>query len=988
MTDVEQEDSLKELNEALCALANIFDPAQEGYAPKSDRAVSSSSFKDPQRLLIKGCLETANSGGLESLLAIALLPFPSRSDSSSQNMELLEQACRSLASMAPLLLTAKVAATGYSKWAHDVLLALHRVLRELSGLDKSEAIDIRTIDLHVIVLQGLGALARSAPLKVRIIDRTLPYLIQARSIRDQPDVSNAAWQAFQSLDLADDEVAAQVAGNAPSVYAEWFCLQRSLLIQAMARAEIRNLLYETWNTPFQQTDHGLTKLIRNCSGISRSTGDETAVEGSDLFGNFANDDHTTQVRETLLSQYKDIYAGRHDESDFSEGSSEDNGEGLLSQQAYPLNNSFCETKWILDHRRSLADYELSRDKGTLSNLSEHVQKLLRFCFPSSLLRDQLVPVDILCPDSSFNFRALMMAQKRYFSFRREGQLLVRLCDKEAASVDSTDVHWTLGFTNSAFAGEFAEYLVQILYKCPMIHGLSFARYSDWKAPEDGDKENGNEDGHALLANLAGSLPPWISHLTFEGVFDDLDLQTLVSVLETMGKLSAGQDGTTEQDRDLSQGKFRFFAIRQSPNLSAEAWLSFFSLLGGKLVVSKHVVANPLTTLKALDLSGNELGDNLCASVLEIVHNRSSGCNLEELDLSSNCIHSATNVLRVLRTYCNDRISGVGSHGRGWRAPLRKLRLASNGLHISKVWLELIILVQNNGLELTSLDLSSNGLILGENESQFATILVRTLTSNSFLHLLDLSNNMFGSTILDFIVRELSEKAKGHAVVRFDSNSPPLSLKQSAALREVSVRARKRALQLYLHEQERLDNLDYSQPINKPEQLNLSVETFPNNQGFDEFPTASSVPGTSDQGRNLITVLFSAPLVFSDGTTLRPFAKLDFDMERELMWQCLKEASRDIDLSFDSATHDRLLATMAKRCSCLHYSGHGHKQYLPFEDGSGGPYWFKVDQFKSLIEREGGAPFRFVFVSACYSELAGQYVCFGRCSSCCVLPANI
>ena len=62
---------------------------------------------------------------------------------------------------------------------------------------------------------------------------------------------------------------------------------------------------------------------------------------------------------------------------------------------------------------------------------------------------------------------------------------------------------------------------------------------------------------------------------------------------------------------------------------------------------------------------------------------------------------------------------------------------------------------------------------------------------------------------------------------------------------------------------------------------------------------------------------------------------------------------------------------AKRCSCLHYSGHGHQQYLPFEDGSGGPYWFKVDQFKNLIEREGGAPFRFVFVSACYSYLAGE-----------------
>jgi len=126
------------------------------------------------------------------------------------------------------------------------------------------------------------------------------------------------------------------------------------------------------------------------------------------------------------------------------------------------------------------------------------------------------------------------------------------------------------------------------------------------------------------------------------------------------------------------------------------------------------------------------------------------------------------------------------------------------------------------------------------------------------------------------------------------------------------------------------------------------------------------------GDNMITVLFSAPLVYADNNkNLCPFAKLDFDMERELIWQCLKEASRDIELAFDNATHDRLIATMTRRCSCLHYSGHGHQQFLPFEDGSGGVNWFEVNKIKQLIANEGGVPFRFVFVSACYSGLAGE-----------------
>jgi len=124
---------------------------------------------------------------------------------------------------------------------------------------------------------------------------------------------------------------------------------------------------------------------------------------------------------------------------------------------------------------------------------------------------------------------------------------------------------------------------------------------------------------------------------------------------------------------------------------------------------------------------------------------------------------------------------------------------------------------------------------------------------------------------------------------------------------------------------------------------------------------------------MITVLFSAPLVYFDQLdNPHPFKKLDFKMERELIWGCLKEASRDIELSFDNATSNRLLATITKRCGCLHYSGHGHEDALPFEDGSGGPNWLEIDKLKELIKGSlVGAPFKFVFVSACHSGLAGE-----------------
>jgi hypothetical protein len=53
---------------------------------------------------------------------------------------------------------------------------------------------------------------------------------------------------------------------------------------------------------------------------------------------------------------------------------------------------------------------------------------------------------------------------------------------------------------------------------------------------------------------------------------------------------------------------------------------------------------------------------------------------------------------------------------------------------------------------------------------------------------------------------------------------------------------------------------------------------------------------------------------------------------------MKEASRDIEMYFDNAHHSRLLATLTRRCRFLHYSGHGHPTFLPFEDGMGGPNW--------------------------------------------------
>ena len=107
--------------------------------------------------------------------------------------------------------------------------------------------------------------------------------------------------------------------------------------------------------------------------------------------------------------------------------------------------------------------------------------------------------------------------------------------------------------------------------------------------------------------------------------------------------------------------------------------------------------------------------------------------------------------------------------------------------------------------------------------------------------------------------------------------------------------------------------------------------------------------------------------------LCPIEMLAFDQEREILCQCFREAARDIDLNFDTATTHRLRTSVTLGCRALHYSGHGHEDYLTFEDGKGGLHCVATDELKNLCGAGSNSDTKveFVFVSACYSKLAGE-----------------
>uniref|UniRef100_A0A7S1UPK7 CHAT domain-containing protein n=1 Tax=Grammatophora oceanica TaxID=210454 RepID=A0A7S1UPK7_9STRA len=317
----------------------------------------------------------------------------------------------------------------------------------------------------------------------------------------------------------------------------------------------------------------------------------------------------------------------------------------------------------------------------------------------------------------------------------------------------------------------------------------------------------------------------------------------------------------------------------------------------------------------------------------------------------------------------------------WRSPLHTLNLASNNLATGGLVLEIIALLKNNALALRSLDLSDNGLV--NDGYQFTPeVLCGSIAKNSCLRELDLSGNSFNFQFVDGLLFHLGQREAetGLSSLKLDRNVPELSESQKLDLERVLKRSRKVAFERFLSDQERIKSgkvlddpvIAERNPSLTDAGLRERLSALDSEDTFDLDQELGRKYSPTEKGGNMITVLFSAPLVFHDESRrLRPFAKLDFAMERDLIWHCLKEASRDIELSFDTATHHRLLATMTKRSSCLHYSGHGHPSYLPFENGKGGPHWLQVNELREMVSQEGGAPFKMVFVSACHSGLAGE-----------------
>lgn len=123
----------------------------------------------------------------------------------------------------------------------------------------------------------------------------------------------------------------------------------------------------------------------------------------------------------------------------------------------------------------------------------------------------------------------------------------------------------------------------------------------------------------------------------------------------------------------------------------------------------------------------------------------------------------------------------------------------------------------------------------------------------------------------------------------------------------------------------------------------------------------------------LVCIHSQPLVFYGRKDVYDVERLDFDRERGQLMNTLRESGRALTVRTEVATAENLRTMLTLGCRVLHYTGHGMKGCLVFENGFGSCHFLEANELRRLFQTQGRGPqrVRMVFVAACHSEAAAQ-----------------
>ncbi|KAJ8611023.1 hypothetical protein CTAYLR_007070 [Chrysophaeum taylorii] len=108
--------------------------------------------------------------------------------------------------------------------------------------------------------------------------------------------------------------------------------------------------------------------------------------------------------------------------------------------------------------------------------------------------------------------------------------------------------------------------------------------------------------------------------------------------------------------------------------------------------------------------------------------------------------------------------------------------------------------------------------------------------------------------------------------------------------------------------------------------------------------------------------------------LRLLPILDAEAERQNLEGALSEGCADtgraIELQIRYATVDALRSAVTLGARVVHFSGHGHPEFLCFEDGKGGAVAVSPEQLRLLVSAGGCGLLRLAVCNSCHSQRAG------------------
>ena len=495
------------------------------------------------------------------------------------------------------------------------------------------------------------------------------------------------------------------------------------------------------------------------------------------------------------------------------------------------------------------------------------------------------------------------------------------------------------------------------------------------------------------------LPPWVNTLCFDNCLSIDAVRLLASILMNTTRQTVDQSGTGIQGLAITNNPFReeelralieFLSAQRNESIAESSTPAFtpdvsqhakvHSMSAGtsdsfQASAQQHISEARCRGLCWLDLSGNKLGDVGAAAVAQALTGHTV---LEALDLSRNGIKQGVAFVEA--------VCGVGKllSFEGGSFALQSLFLAGNQFAEKSVsrlceWLldveeqaitsaveaAEVSLQQPMWGRLRHLDLSHNALPLSVKSP-----LVKLLKEGRALAEVNLAHNKLS---LEF-VKELQFAVHRNPTLfflRIEGNSAPRAQDIAFIQKQLHQNRCNAAFTEQARSQvaDRIE-LPLYQGVKMSPQLRGSAALWVakhDKQQLLQKPDAGSAPtptlfapsqpnaGSAEYSRPTLCVLHSSPLAWRTRTgELQPMEVLNFDSEREVLWQSLREASRDIHLRFDFATTERLRNVVTLGCRAVHYSGHGSPDCLSFEDGMGGLHVVRTETLQKLCSAGAGA----------------------------------